>query len=304
VKITCNKHKVFEQKPNAHLVGKGCPACGIKRSSDIKRSTREEFIKKAQDIHKDQYENPLYGYDEVEYINCHIKVKITCNKHGVFEQEPSSHLASNGCPFCGGTKRLTIEEFIKKAQDIHKDQDGNPLYGYDKVKYINIDTNIIITCNKHGNFKQIPYNHLKGCGCSKCNNAGYSKACISFLKKIPYTIIHFENEGEKLLKVKNKKYKADGYYKAQNDKDVDNLFKHFQGCFKFRNNKSLEVVIEYHGCYWHGCEDCFLNREELNKTANKTYEELYNRTIEKRLNVIKAGYNYIEIWEHQTKDFY
>ena len=34
----------------------------------------------------------VYGYNYVDYINAKTKVKIECDKHGVFEQLPSEHL--------------------------------------------------------------------------------------------------------------------------------------------------------------------------------------------------------------------
>ena len=60
-------------------------------------------------------------------------------------------------------RKLTTEEFIKRARDIH----GN-LYDYNKTEYVNYDTKLIITCPKHGDFKQSPTHHLNGEGCPKC----------------------------------------------------------------------------------------------------------------------------------------
>jgi hypothetical protein len=61
-------------------------------------------------------------------------------------------------------KKLTTEEFIKKAKSVH----GNK-YGYDKSRYINNHTKIEIycyTCKEY--FWQTPQGHLRGMGCSKC----------------------------------------------------------------------------------------------------------------------------------------
>lgn len=58
-------------------------------------------------------------------------------------------------------KQRTTEEFISDAIEIH----GNT-YDYSKSEYINKNIKIIITCRLHGNFKQLPYNHLynkQGC---------------------------------------------------------------------------------------------------------------------------------------------
>ena len=54
-------------------------------------------------------------------------------------------------------KTLTTEQFIEKARSIHGDK-----YNYSKVNYINNKTKVTITCSEHGDFEQIPYNHLQG----------------------------------------------------------------------------------------------------------------------------------------------
>jgi hypothetical protein len=58
-----------------------------------------------------------------------------------------------------------MEEFIKKAREIHGD-----LYDYSKVNYIDEITPVTIVC-KHKEFQQKPYLHLKGRACVACKNA-------------------------------------------------------------------------------------------------------------------------------------
>jgi len=58
----------------------------------------------------------------------------------------------------------TQNEFIKKCIKIH----GNK-YDYSKVEYNGIKEKIKIVCSTHGIFEQLPYNHLLGKGCNKCN---------------------------------------------------------------------------------------------------------------------------------------
>lgn len=55
------------------------------------------------------------------------------------------------------------DEFKKRASEIHNDY-----YDYSKVDYVTGHDKVTITCPKHGDFKQAPYDHLKGSGCSKC----------------------------------------------------------------------------------------------------------------------------------------
>ena len=60
-------------------------------------------------------------------------------------------------------KKLTNNEFIKKAREIHGDK-----YDYSKVDYINNKTKVCIICPEHGEFWQKPNYHLSACGCPKC----------------------------------------------------------------------------------------------------------------------------------------
>ena len=106
VTIICPKHGEFEQTAAGHAFGSKCPAC----SNEARYMTTEEFIEKSKTIHGD-----LYSYSNVIYKNAVTKVKITCRKHGDYEQIPNSHLCGAGCPSCNSSKgELTLEEiFIK-----------------------------------------------------------------------------------------------------------------------------------------------------------------------------------------------
>ena len=63
-----------------------------------------------------------------------------------------------------GKINFNIEEFIKKATEKFGDK-----YTYDKVKYVNSKTPIIITCPKHGDFKKTIGHFLSGQGCPVCS---------------------------------------------------------------------------------------------------------------------------------------
>lgn len=137
-----------------------------------KKLNLEIFIEKAKNIHGDRYD-----YSNVNYITSKINVNISCSKHGIFNQAPSDHIKGRGCIKCSNERKsCTTEEFIKKAITIH----GNT-YGYKKVNYIRNSTKVTITCKKHGDFEQIPNNHLHGSDCYKCgidkivDNKSYSE---------------------------------------------------------------------------------------------------------------------------------
>lgn len=80
------------------------------------------------------------------------------------------------------SKKLTIEEFISRSNEIHSGK-----YGYKQTVYTDTSTKVIITCPEHGEFEQRPGNHLKGIGCAKCGfeiSASYKKgSSTEFIKK-------------------------------------------------------------------------------------------------------------------------
>jgi len=57
------------------------------------------------------------------------------------------------------------ENFVKKAIQVHGSN-----YDYSKVEYDNSMNHVIINCQKHGDFMQLPMTHLKGSHCPRCPN--------------------------------------------------------------------------------------------------------------------------------------
>ena len=123
----------------------------------------EIFINKAIQVHGNKYD-----YSKVNYIDCNTKVCIICPEHGEFWQSPRCHLKGRGCSLCSKNKKLTTEEFIKRAKEIYGDK-----YDYSKVEYVNNHTKVCIICPDHGEFWQKPQSHLNGHGCVKC----FAKGC-------------------------------------------------------------------------------------------------------------------------------
>lgn len=171
VKIICPEHGEFEQRPENHVRGVGCPDC--KGGTKISKS---HFIKKAKERHGNRYD-----YSQVIYKNNHTPVKIICPEHGVFEQKPSDHY-KHRCPSCGeevraSKKTLSQEEFIKKANDVHSN-----FFDYSKSVYKGHRNKVIITCPKHGDFEQMSNSHLSGRGCPKCKESTGERKIRLFLE--------------------------------------------------------------------------------------------------------------------------
>ncbi len=158
ITIVCPIHGEFQQTPNSHLSGRGCPDCGRSRSPKYDYRT---FLSKAHSIHPDKY---LYNHFENKTTN--DKIDITCGKHGVFQQAIKSHLAGHGCPQCA----RNIESAQDKILRFNKIHDNK--YTYPEILDTSDSSIIAIICPEHGEFKQSINNHLAKHGCPKCGIVG------------------------------------------------------------------------------------------------------------------------------------
>ena len=93
--IICPIHGRFEQKPNGHLRGQGCPECAKKQRYASTFVGKEKFIQRAQKMHGNKYD-----YSRVEYVTCKTPVIIGCPEHGWFEITPDAHMHGHGCQKC------------------------------------------------------------------------------------------------------------------------------------------------------------------------------------------------------------
>jgi len=100
-------------------------------------------------------------------------------------------------------KKLTNEQFIEKAREVHGDK-----YSYELVDYKDCRTKVKILCKQHGSFEQMPSKHLSGQGCASCtgNAAKASKAKSEFANKA--SIIHNYKYDYSLVDYKTKKIKV------------------------------------------------------------------------------------------------
>jgi hypothetical protein len=271
INIICPIHGSFNQTPANHLKHNGCNKCGTILSSIKNNSNTDDFIIKANKIH-----NNKYDYSKVVYKKTLDKIIIICKLHGEFYQTPTSHLKNSGCNKCGKLSNIykissNTTDFITKANKIH-----NNKYDYSKSVYINCKLKICVICKIHGEFNITPDNHIHGTNCSKCIKNGYSKVQIQWLnfleKYYNINIQHMGNSNQE-YKIKNTRWKADGYYKETN------------------------TIYEFHGDYWHGNPKCYLETDK-NTISNKTMGYLYKKTLEREHGIKKLGYNLVVIWEY------
>ena len=163
-----------------------------------KKSTTEEFIKKAILVHGEK----KYDYSKVDYKQSKIKVIIICPIHGEFEQTPDHHLSGQGCPKCkADEKRSSTEQFVQRSILVH----GEKKYDYSKVDYKQSKIKVIIICPIHGEFEQTPDHHLSGKGCPFCKSENQRiRNAIRFEEKYDIATIYLlkcYNDSEVFLKI-------------------------------------------------------------------------------------------------------
>ena len=164
--IGCREHGWFKQRPNNHAKGAGCPKCGKRSMANTQSFNQEKVITSFKKAHGD-----LYDYSKVVYKKNTTKVTIGCPTHGWFEQTPKGHKRGIGCAKCGParcakSRKVTLEEFIRRSRKHHGDR-----FDYSLVDLENngIKDIVKIICPVHGITQQQAYHHMKGFGCKKCD---------------------------------------------------------------------------------------------------------------------------------------
>jgi len=257
IEIICKIHGKFYMKANNHLNGQGCPECSGK-----KKMNKYAFIKKAQTIH-----NNKFDYSNVIYKNNKTKIIIKCASHGEFLQTPNDHLSGKGCFECTGIKRLTIDEFILKANLVHHNK-----YDYSLVNYINSKVPINIVCKIHGSFWQTPTSHLSGNNCNKCSYNCISKMESRWLDSLNIPIEY----RQKSIIIDNIKYRVDAF------------------------DPTTNTIYEFYGDYWHGNINKY-DPDQINLRSKRSFRELYEKTINRELIFKNNCFNLISIWESDFK---
>lgn len=104
ITILCPRHGEFSQRQWNHIVGDGCPPCGLERRTWGFRG----FLERARSVH-----GATYSYIEESYLNSGERISIICPEHGIFQQFVGNHLNGQGCPRCFGTTSRAERMFGK-----------------------------------------------------------------------------------------------------------------------------------------------------------------------------------------------
>jgi very-short-patch-repair endonuclease len=313
--ITCKEHCVFEQRPNDHLRGNGCPLCGGRV-----QKTTEQFIQEAILKHGNKYD-----YSKVDYKITNSKVIIICKIHGDFEQTPDCHLnRGHGCKICGITansdkNRKTTDKFIKEAIDKHGDK-----YDYSKVEYKNALEKVTIICKTHGEFNQVAICHLTRSGCPLCAGNNFFKTQEQFIQeaiekhgdKYDYSKVDYKSTNTKvIITCKEHSYdfeqtpcshlkcqgcpKCGNRYSPTTEEFIQNAIKIHGDLYDYskvdykKNKSKVIITCKKHGDFSQkpnghlggmGCFKC--GREACTDKLKKTQEKFIQESI------AKHGYKY------------
>lgn len=330
VQIICPIHGPFNQIPDNHLSGSGCPYC-----AGNKRNDTELFVEKARFVHGDTYD-----YSNVYYKNIKTQVEIVCSVHGSFWQIPLNHLRGKGCPRCANNVLLTTSEFVERAHRVHGDR-----YDYTEVTYCGNRVPVKIKCLEHGLFEQIPYVHLSGGGCPICgfeksrlsrdDNAIYEKAVqtllsrygvdnpmhISEIREKHLSAVQSDEVNEKRIATKRKN---DSFNTSLSEYRLGELLREKFGEDDVFNNyvssqypykcdyyiKSRDLYIELnahwsHGGHWYNAasDECvvteWMNKSAFYRNAAQTFSE---RDVAKREIARVNVLNYVVFWKADLSD--
>jgi len=152
--------------------------------------------------------------------------------------------------------KLTTESFIERAKEKH----GN-YYNYNKLVYNGYNTKVCITCPKHGDFEQIPFKHMNGSKCPKCEKTG-KLTTESFIKR---------------AKEKHKSYYSYENVKYTNAKTKIHITCPEHGDFEQQPRKHLEG---------NGCTKC------ANKSISAFRSITKDQWLTKVVEIHKGKYNY------------
>jgi len=273
----CGCH-VYESTIAHRVENKGCPFCnkGLVCPHNNLTKTHPELCKE-WDYERNELgpENYTYRCDNKVYWVCPNNI---CGCH-IYKSSINNRAKENGtgCHFCNSNTPCKHNNLsiifpeLCKEWDSERNELGPENYSYGsgvKVYWI---------CPKqsHSYCSSISNRTKKSpTGCPNCAPISYSKSSIEWLNNIMLienvNIKHAENGGEFPLPGIGK---VDGFCVETN------------------------TVYEFHGDFWHGNPARF-HPDDYNQIVNKTYGELYNKTLKRDKLIISYGYNLIVMWEH------
>jgi hypothetical protein len=63
-----------------------------------------------------------------------------------------------------------------------------------------------------------------------------------------------------------------------------------------------KTILQFHGCYFHGCETCYTRRSLVNSLNGETFDALRLKTAKRTLKLEKAGFKVVEKWACEVSE--
>ena len=261
ITVICKKC-LYEWQPkvNTHVrIGSGCPSCLGYARWDLAR-----FIKRAKEIHENKYDYNFIKEEDIEKNKKSnlTKIKLRCNICCCeWITTITDHInGKKGCSFCSGNLAWTLKNFLKRAEEIHKNK-----YNYSKIREKDIKgakTLFKIYCNDCKSEWTTSINcHINNkSGCPDCKTSKGETLCANFL----------ENNNI-------------GYIREFRLEDLPRKRFDFKFCYQGRN-----VLLEFDG------EQHFIFSKHFHKT-DESYLKRQNDDIIKTKLGMKRGYFIIRI---------
>ena len=187
VTIICPIHGKFEQTPNSHLNGSGCPKCASDNRGHNQKIKEEELIRRFNEKHSGKY-----TYGNLKYNNIYDNIEICCPVHGKYHQMIKLHMSGYGCPKCNQSHSE------KEIERILKENNLNYIYQYrcNELRYKSLDFylpeyNTAIECQGIQHFR--PTNFGKDMDINKTYDYIINNDNVKFniCKKIGIKLLYF-----------------------------------------------------------------------------------------------------------------
>jgi len=180
LRIWCPLHGEYDQLPDDHLRGRGCPQCRHVNSARKRTIPFSAVIERFRRTHGDRYD-----YGQADFVNQSTKIMIICPEHGPFRQRPYVHSSGQGCPRCrylksAAAQRLSLQAILSRFRRAHGDR-----FDYRYVREVaNCSRKVRIVCPDHGEFLQSIAGHASGKGCPACCESRGERRVAKTLKQM------------------------------------------------------------------------------------------------------------------------
>jgi len=225
---------------------------------------------------------------------CHILVIFGCtvDSSHFYSMQVANKTCGYACKHCS-KKLVSSSNNLKQsyptiAKQWHPDNDGKPKFHAKSSTY----RAKWICANGHIWYATINSRTSHMSDCPYCVlSRKYSKKAVAWLKSLAekYNIEIWHPENSRI------EYKIEGIGHVDGYSEVIKS-----------DGKVIKIVWEFMGCKFHGCTKCCKDRDDVHfymKEDGTTYEQLYQKTLDRNQRIRAAGYKLVIVWEHEYDYF-